>query len=240
MIQICICDDQRNTIKDLEKQILDYAQEKLLEVNIVYFSTPSKLYRYMQSNVVNIIFMDLEFGSHSEDGILWSTKIHQEFPQTLILILTAYEQRYKEGYVARAFRFMTKPFEYEELCKNIDACLEELKLYKIILVSSRGNTQKIPINEILYFVAQTSGSEIKTLHRTHYCDESLKQWELKTSSNIFFRCHKKYLVNLNAITKIKNHSILLSNGEELPVSRRKWTMLKSAYVKFDIAMKVKE
>ena len=82
MIQICICDDERNTIKNLEKQILVYAQEKFLDINIVYFSTPSTLYRYMQNNPVNIIFMDLEFGSQSEDGILWSTKIHHEFPQT--------------------------------------------------------------------------------------------------------------------------------------------------------------
>ena len=146
----------------------------------------------------------------------------------------------KEGYVAKAFRYMTKPFDYEELHKNMDACLDELKLYKIILVSSRGNTQKIRINEILYFIAQPGGSEIKTIQTTHYCDESLKQWELKTSSSLFFRCHKKYLVNLNAITKIKNHSILLSNGEELPVSRRKWTLLKTAYVRFDIAIKGKE
>ena len=241
MIQICICDDKKNTIKDLEKQLWVYAQEKSLDINVVYFSTPSTLYTYMkQNNPVNIIFMDLEFGVQSEDGILWSTRIHNEFPQTLVMILTAYEQRYKEGFIARAFRFMTKPFEYEELCKNMDACLEELKLYKIILVSSRGNTQKIPINEILYFIAQPGGSEIKTIQATHYCDDSLKQWELKTSSSIFFRCHKKYLVNLNAITKIKNHSLLLFNGEEIPVSRRKWTALKTAYVRFDIAMKGKE
>ena len=240
MIQICICDDKKNTIKNLEKQLWIYAQEKSLDINIIYFSTPSTLYAYMQqNNPVNVIFMDLEFGSQNEDGILWSTKIHHDFPQALILILTAYEHRYKEGYIARVFRFMTKPFEYEELCKNMDACLEELKLYRIILVSNRGNTKKIPINEILYFVAQPGGSELKTLLTTNYCDESLKQWELKTPSNIFFRCHKKYLVNLNAITKIKNHSILLSNGEEIPVSRRKWTLLKTAYVRFDIAMKGK-
>jgi len=237
MIQITICDDQKNTIGNLENQLRDYAREKLLEINIVYFPTPSALYAYMQQNPVDIIFMDLEFGSKSEDGILWSTKIHQQFPQTLVLILTAYEERYKEGYIAKAFRFMTKTFDYSELCTNMDACMDELKLYKMIMISSHGNTQKIPINEILYFVAQPGGSEIKTLLTTYYCDESLKQWEVKTSPSIFFRCHKKYLVNLNAVSKIKNHTILLTNGEQLPVSRRKWTLLKAAYIRFDIAMK---
>ena len=240
MIQISICDNQKNTIANLEKMLLAYAREKLLDINIIYFSTPSALYTYMQQNPVEIIFMDLEFGSKNEDGILWSTSIHHEFPQVLVVILTAYEERYKEGYIAKAFRFMTKTFDTDELYSNMDACLDELKLYKMIMISNHGNTHKIPINEILYFVAQPGGSEIKTLQTTHYCDQSLKQWELKTSPNIFFRCHKKYLVNLNAISKIKNHSILLSNGEQLPVSRRKWTLLKAAYIRFDITMKGKK
>lgn len=237
MLQITICDDNKSTIGNLENLLRTYAAERFLELNITYFSSPSALYAYMCNHTVDIIFMDLEFGSKQEDGILWSTKIHQEFPQSLVLILTAYENRYREGYIAKAFRFMTKPFSQAELYENMNACLDELNLYKVILLSRHGCTQKISIQDILYFAAQSGGSELRTIHSTYYCDESLLQWEGKTSPSIFFRCHKKYLVNLNAIESIKNHSILLTNGEKLPVSRRKWTLLKSAYMKFDITMK---
>lgn len=174
MLQITICDDNKSTIGNLENLLRTYAAERFLELNITYFLSPSALYAYMCNHTVDIIFMDLEFGSKQEDGILWSTKIHQEFPQSLVLILTAYENRYREGYIAKAFRFMTKPFSQAELYENMNACLDELNLY---------------------------------------------------------------LVNLNAIESIKNHSILLTNGEKLSVSRRKWTLLKSAYMKFDITMK---
>ena len=81
---------------------------------------------------------------------------------------------------------------------------------------------------ILYFSTPCS---------SYFCDESLLQWEEKISPNIFFRCHKKYLVNLNSVESIKDHTILLANGEKLPVSRRKWTLLKYAFIKFDITMK---
>lgn len=239
MIHIAICDDKKTTTENLEELVLDYTKEKSLDAKILYFSTPSELYEHMHQEAMDIIFMDLHFGSDNEDGILWATRIHRHFPQSLVLILTAYADRYKEGYVAKAFRFMTKPFSQEELYENLNACLEELNLYKAILLFRHGTVQKIPIMDILYFSAHSGGSQLKTLHTSFFCEESLLQWEEKTAPNIFFRCHKKYLVNLNAIEQIKNHTILLKNGEILPVSRRKWTLLKSSFIKFDIAMKGK-
>lgn len=239
MIYIAICDDKKTTTDNLEELLLSYSKEKGLDVEILYFTTPSALYEHMNQETVDIIFMDLNFGTEEEDGILWATKIHRHFPQALVLILTAHEYRYKEGYIAKAFRFMTKPFSHDELYENLNACLEELNLYKTILLFRHGNTHKIPTQDVLYFAAHSGGSELKTLHSSYFCEESLLQWEEKTAPNIFFRCHKKYLVNLNAVEQLKNHTILLRNGEILPVSRRKWTLLKSAFIKFDITMKGK-
>lgn len=236
MIHIAICDDKRATTANLEELLQIYAIEEALDIELLYFSTPSALYDYMTKESIDIIFMDLDFGNEQEDGILWATKIHNVFPKTLVLILTAYEKRYKEGYIAKAFRFMTKPFPKEELYDNMNACLDELNLYKTITLSRRGNILEIPIENILYFSAFSGGSELQTIHGTHICEESLLYWEHNTP-NMFFRCHKKYLVNLNAIEQIVNHTILLKNGQKLPVSRRKWTLLKSTFIQFDIAMK---
>lgn len=236
MIYIAICDDKKATTANLEELLQTYTNEKLLEAKIEYFTTPSVLYDHMSQEPVNIIFMDLNFGTEKEDGIIWASRIHQDFPQTLVLILTAYENRYKEGYVAKAFRFMTKPFSHDELYENMDACMDELNLYKSITISRQGNTEKIPIQDILYFTAHVGGSELKTIHTTYFCEESLVQWE-NIAPNVFFRCHKTYLVGLNAVKQIKNHTIFLKNGEKLPVSRRKWTLLKATFIQFDITMK---
>lgn len=237
MIQIAICDDKKITTANLDELLKNYMAERLLDTNIVYFLSPSALYNYMSRNPVDIVFMDLDFGSEEEDGILWSTRIHQDFPNTLVIILTAYANRYKEGFIAKVFRFMTKPFTKEELYENMNACLEELNLYQIISISRHGSTKTIPVKDILYFSAYSGGSILKTAETSYFCEESLRQWEDKTSPSIFFRCNKKYLVNLNSVEQIKSHMIFLINGEKLPVSRRKWSLLKTSYIKFDITMK---
>lgn len=240
MLYFAICDDKKSTTQNLDKQILLYINEKGLDAKVLYFTTPSSLYQYMHQQKIDIIFMDLNFGADEEDGILWATKIHKSFPKSLVLILTAYKDRYKEGYVAKAFRFMTKPFSTEELTSNLNACIEELNMFSTIEFFRRGTTHKIPLLDILFFAAHSGGSEVKTADSSFFCEESLLQWEEKLPSSIFFRCHKKYLVNLNAIESIKNHSVTLKNGTILPVSRRKWTLLKSTFIRFDIAIKCSE
>ena len=48
-----------------------------------------------------------------------------------------------------------------------------------------------------------------------------------TYSDIFLRCHQSYLVNPNYIVNIRRFKITLSNGIELPVPEKKYTLIKS-------------
>lgn len=238
-MRIAICDDEKLIADELEKKI--YGLQTTISndnISIHYFSTPSSLLDYMlnlnSSHPFDIIFMDLEFNNPNEDGIMWCKKIMQRYPDSFVIILTAYTERYKEGYVARAFRFMTKPICDEELVNYLNACKEELNLIQTISLNRRGIQHKIYIKDILYLSAQSGGSELWTTNNVYYCEESLLQWEQRLPSSGFFRCHKKYLVNLDHVMNLDNHTITLHNKEKLPVSRRKWTALQSAYMKYDV------
>lgn len=178
--------------------------------------------------------MDLEFSQKEEDGILWSKKIHDYFPNVLVLILTAYHTRYKEGYIARAYRFMTKPLIAQEFKENMDDCLEELLSLKTVDIVRQNVTYRIQLKDILYFEAYAGGVAIYTKTNTFYCDESLIYWENELPTSLFFRCHKKYLISLSHVEKLENHFVLLDNKEKLPISRRKWTAFQKCFIKFNI------
>lgn len=232
-MQIALCDDQEIISKELSVLIKKFNQENQFQNDMVYFSKPSKLYEYMQVSPIELIFMDLEFCDASEDGIEWSKKILKKFPHTIIIILTAHEQRYKEGFEARAFRFMTKPIQEKELFDNLRISMEELQLTATVSLMRRGISQNIYIRDICYFAAQSGGSELWTRSDMYYCEESLLQWEQQLPSAAFFRCHHKYLVNLTYVTEFDRQMLTLINGEKIPVSRRKWKAFQIAYMKFD-------
>lgn len=235
-MKIALCDDQKNVSAKLSRLIQQYDEEKQLQNEFTYFEKPSLLFQYMKENPIDLVFMDLEFHTPEEDGILWSKKIKQYFPRTIIIILTAYDNRFKEGFEARAFRFMTKPITQKELFDYLTVSMEELELTDSISLVRRGIPHKVLIRDIYYFSAQSGGSELWTGTNMYDCEESLLQWEKQLPTAIFFRCHSKYLVNLTHVTKFERQSLTLTNGEKLPISRRKWKAFQLAYMQFDTKM----
>lgn len=234
-MKIAICDDQIILTQELNSALLLYQKERKCSFETVVFSSPDKLFAYMETEKIDLVFMDLEFGDTHLDGIAWSKRIHERFPNALILILTAYDARYKEGFLVRAFRFMTKPILMQELYDNLDACFDELYLYQDITLLRLGVPYKVPQQDILYLSALKGGSEIWTAGDTFYSDRSLLSWEEQLPGNLFYRCHKTYLVNLRHIKGLEHHVVVLKSGEKLPVSRRKWADLKLAFMRYDVS-----
>ncbi len=228
-MKIAICDDNKIIVEQLFELIKKHDEKS--QINC--FFKPSQLFDYMQTDTVDLIFMDLEFCEENEDGIKWLKEIKKIFKNTIVIILTAYEERYKEGYEVRAFRFMTKPINENELFGYLVACENELKMSGSILVARRGITYSINMYDICYISAQAGGSEIWTRKDMFLSEESLLRWESNLPMENFFRCHSKYIVNLYHVKKIENQKLTLLNGEIIPVSRRKWKEFQIAYMKYD-------
>ncbi|MBR1741217.1 MAG: response regulator transcription factor [Lachnospiraceae bacterium] len=236
-LNIVLCDDQPQTIMELEKALEDFFAKSEYAYRITKFGTPSEVYDYMKSDTVHILFMDLEFGEQEEDGILWTEKIHEAYPETLVLIVTAYEKRYKEGYRVRAFRFMTKPLIRQELIENMEDCLRELGGIHAVQIKQKSRLLSIPTKEILYMEAYLGESKIYTEEETYFSEESLLWWEKKLFGGSFFRIHKSYLVNLSHVSEILagRHQVVIGGGRKLPVARRKWTEFQKRFMRFDVS-----
>ena len=189
-MKIVLCDDNQFVSEELKSFIKKFDLQNNMQNEFLYFDKPSKLFSYMQEETVDIIFMDLEFCDVSEDGILWLKKIKQYFPHVIVIILTAYENRYKEGFEARAFRFMTKPIQEKELFEYLRVSMEELQVTESISLVRRGIPHSVLVRDICYLSAQSGGSELWTRTDMYCCEESLLQWEQRLPMSIFFRCHK--------------------------------------------------
>ena len=232
-MRIAVCDDQISVAEKLQTLINQFDEKYDVKNDVYAFVRPSELFEYMQKETIDVVFMDLEFEDESEDGILWLKKIRQCYPHTIIIILTAYENRYKEGYEVRAFRFMTKPVIEKELFEYLYLSMEELQMTRYIPLVRRGIPHNIPLRDICYFAAQSGGSELWTRTDMYACEESLVHWEKTLPADVFFRCHSKYIVNLGFVTNFENQVLTLVSGEKIPVSRRKWKAFQIAYMRFD-------
>ena len=56
--------------------------------------------------------------------------------------------------------------------------------------------------------------------------------ELTLSNYDFIRTHQSYLVNLEHVEKINNYSLYLSNGEEVPVTKSRYSEVKETFLQY--------
>jgi DNA-binding LytR/AlgR family response regulator len=227
-VRVAICDDNR-MIRSITTQLLeDYSSQMSVDFSISSFSSGEEL---LQSSIkFEIVLMDIELGGI--DGISTTSQIHQKNPDTLVILLTSHIRRFKDGYKVNAFRFMTKPINKEEFYEYIGDAVAEILGRKIITLRKDGVNVNTNLKNILYISAQQGYTEVWTAKDTYRSENSLVQWEELLDPKLFFRCHKKYLVNISQIEALSDE-ILLKSGDIVEVSRRKYPELRELFLNYN-------
>ena len=89
------------------------------------------------------------------------------------------------------------------------------------------------MNSILYISARQGYTEIWTNKDTYLSDNSLITWEELLDPKLFFRCHKKYLVNISQMEDLSD-KIKLKNGDVIEISRRKHSQLREVFMNYNV------
>lgn len=181
----------------------------------------------------DLVFLDIEMpgmgGMEAADLLLELKK------RPIIVFATAYPQFAVQAFRLEALDYLLKPYDEEQLNETIS------RVEKKLFPGSRQNKQPIvaeklavhiddevfyldPV-DILYIYSQEKQVKIVTKNKTYAVNGTLKDFEARLSSFLFFRIHKSYLVNLNYVNKLTpwfsgTYNLSMNGVEEsLPVSR---------------------
>ncbi len=197
----------------------------------------------------DIVFLDIEMPGHSGLELLdFFTDDEVTFS---IIFTTAYNNYAIQAFKLSAVDYLLKPIEPEELERSMDRYIRNAgkKEYGILkhnlqtgapkkIALSTGNAIRfVEIASILFMKAEGAYTQI-TLndHSTILVSKGLKNYEEILSENPrFYRCHKSYIVNLDAITEyIKSDGgyLIVANKYDVSISSEKvdelFTLLNSA------------
>ncbi|WP_428662481.1 LytR/AlgR family response regulator transcription factor [Runella sp.] len=90
-----------------------------------------------------------------------------------------------------------------------------------------GMVRTIDISTIMYLQSEINYTRFFAKDGKTYLEaKTLKHFDKVLEDTEFIRIHKSYLVNRNCIVSMTSDFVLLKNGVQLPVSRRKGRALK--------------
>lgn len=127
MITIAICEDEKET----QVLIEDYLDNILKDINKEYeiqkYSSGEELLKSEFKNI-DILLLDIQMGELN--GMDTARNIREVDSDMEIIFITSLIDYVQEGYEVRAYRYLLKPIELEELKKHILNCIKEIEKNK--------------------------------------------------------------------------------------------------------------
>lgn len=186
-----------------------------------------------------ILIMDVEI----ENGTSFEVLSH--FPEltTPVIFITAHSHYSLPALKLSAVDFLLKPFTSKEIKSALEKAFQKLFVQshhfayqtllqnylqknKFWLVNKYSGLQ-LNIDEIMYIQADSNYSVVYLTNSKEMVTKTLKEIELifEGMQLTFLRVHKSYLIQTNYVERIidlkSTVSILMKNGKEIEVSKRK-------------------
>lgn len=226
VFKIVICEDNSIFREYLSNCIRKVFLEINKEVEILEFTRGEDLVANYQDKV-DIFFLDIEMDKLTGMDVARKIREIESYPE--IIFTTGVASYLQDGYEVRAYRYLIKPFKYEDLKKHLLSCINEIisKRDNYLIVNDKGKIYKIYVDKITYIEVFQRDITIHTIDETYTVKMSINSVEKELNKYNFFRCHRSYLVNMKHVQYI-NANIAIVNGEEVPVSRHRISKFKQS------------
>lgn len=169
-----------------------------------------------------VCFLDVEMPGMT--GLECAKAIQDTDPQTIIVFATAHDDYMAQAFEVYAFDYMVKPFKVERVMKTLER-IRNVKLnahameeqpkemhYPTRIGGATGGRIMLRHKEGVNFINQADILLVQrenrstvlyaTEGRRFETSEALGDVEERLNPQIFFRCHKSYIINLNVIDSI--------------------------------------
>jgi two-component system, LytTR family, response regulator len=173
---------------------------------------------YLNSNEVDLLFLDISMDELSGIELLENSKINSQ-----VIITTAYQQYALKGYELRVTDYLLKPFTFNRFLQAVNKALENLSLRNVesqrdfIFVKTENRLEKIMLNEIIYIEGMRDYRRIHTINKKIMTLQNFSELEQIIPKSVVCRVHKSYMVGLNKIESIERSRIKIAD-QLIPIS----------------------
>ena len=214
---------------DDEPLALDLIEDNLKHVNYIQVvgrcRTAAEALAILQSEQVDLLFCDIHM-----PGLNGLQLVKSLVTKPMVIFVTAYEKFAIDGFELDVLDYLVKPVPLDRFLKACQKAQQYFELNKgsvpqlntdkkYFFINADYTLVKIIFNDIEYIEGlkdyvkiNLAGQQKAVLSRT-----SIKALELQLPSELFYRVHKSYIINVDYVTQIRRGKIKTLHSE-LPLS----------------------
>ncbi|MCS6795962.1 MAG: LytTR family DNA-binding domain-containing protein [Raineya sp.] len=243
LLTAVIVEDETKARRVLESLLQEYHPE--VQVLASVDSVPEGV-KAIQKHQPQIVFLDIEMPEYN--GFQLFDFIHDiNFD---VIFTTAYQEYALKAFEFSATAYLLKPLQIDKLAQAIEKVKEKLgkntqerieilkktwsqeKITKIALPIAEGFLFA-EINDIMYLQAEGAYTHLILRDKRRFTvSKNIKNFEDLLKIEIFFRPHRSYIINLNAVKQYYRQDggyVVMENGDSISISKEKKDEFLQAY-----------
>lgn len=189
----------------------------------------------------DLVLLDIRMGGM--DGLQVGRQLAEMDVPPAVIFTTAYSEHALSAFDASAQGYLLKPIRLEKLREALQRVRKPTRAQKprtvvpteetplkrdFILATTRDGLVRVPVQDVVYFLADQKYTTVAHLHGEVLIEESLKTLEEDLAPQ-FLRIHRKALVNTKFIASLErdrhgeqHHWLKMKHAAQaMPVSRRR-------------------
>jgi two-component system LytT family response regulator len=217
-MKVIIIEDEKPAADKLVRAI--QKADPAIEIGGVLNSVKSTVEWLEQNPMPDLLFMDIELGDGLSFKIFEAIKINSP-----VVFCTAFDEYWQEAFEHNSLDYLLKPIKqekleaalskYEKMKQHFASAFQQLSQWqqqagngykKRFLVKRGMDYISVKTDDIAYFyAAHKLVCMVNASSQKFILDQSLADIEKQLDPSQFYRVNRKYLVQLNAIKRIKSY-----------------------------------
>lgn len=235
MIKAAFCDDDINTLGELQVFFDRYRRERNREIVYTAFHSPIELMAEIERGAFfDVLFLDILMPG--ENGIETATEIRTYDRNVKIIFLTSSAEFAVQSYTVEAYFYQLKPLRWEGFSRVMDSALEtcEREQKNSLILDCRSGITRIDLAqlefcEVIHRTLLFHLSSGKVLESTGSLDELSRRL---APYNCFLRPHRSYLIHLGYVQSISYRAVTMSSLTEIPIPRGRYNEIKDSFLAY--------
>ncbi|WP_421752215.1 LytR/AlgR family response regulator transcription factor [Croceimicrobium sp.] len=228
-LRTLLIDDERLARENLRSLLEQFCSAHIDSISMA--SSAEEAMDLMMLEDFDLLLLDIKMPDI--DGFEFLEKVSFLKPKPALVFVTAFSDFGIKAVKASALDYLTKPIDPDELQKACQKALS-LKRERKLRPQKQSNRIAIPksngieilaINEIVSLKADGCYTLLKLSQEgNRLVSKTLKEFEKALPQELFFRPHNSHMINLNYMSSYTTEggsTVILTNGEKVPIAKRK-------------------
>lgn len=234
-MRVAACDDDLIFLQELSGLLNQYGKEYNCNIEYNTFKNPLELVMQIEKGIhYDVILLDIFMPGIN--GIQCAKDIRTCDNYVKIVFLTSSTEFAVESYAVRAYQYLLKPVQKENLFLTLRLLEKESETIEknLFVLKSKTGITKISLSKLEYcevinrkiILHLAGGEECECNLRLNELEEKLKNY------GMFLKPHRSFLINMDYIQTLTTHSIIMECGVKVPVPREKYAQFKQIYMEY--------